>query len=262
MGAYGFRLDGPLPPDSFRVQGVSHWPCLRVEVEPDPIARPDEYVTKRFEGQVCLSHDLQVVRLPGAPQSTLVHPVLATAAVMAAQARGEMVVHAGGFVGPKGAWIVLGDRGRGKSTLLAEQHRRGVPIVADDICVIRHDRVCAGPRSLDLRPDAAIRLGMGLEQPVRGGQRYRVALPAIEGEVPLAGFIELEWSAAAALELVRPAERLTRLAAASGSNPSRPPLTILELAVLPYLLLRRSPTPESTEKAISLLHVELGRRRS
>jgi len=265
VGAYGFRLSGPLPPDRLRVRGVTHWPKLQVEVEPDPVAREGEHVVQRPEGAVCLSRDLRLVRLPGTPEtplSDLVHPVLAGAGSMAAHARGEVVVHAGAFVGPGGAWVVLGRREQGKSTLLAEQHLRGMPIMADDITVLRADRVCAGPRCIDLRPDAAHTLELGLDGPVRQGQRYRVELPPIDGEAPLAGFIELEWSPQVSLDPLRPAERVKRLLRASGRNPLRGPEVLLDLAVRPYLVLHRSPTKESSATALSLLHRELDRRAS
>jgi hypothetical protein len=231
-----------------------------IGIEADPTGDEDDYVTARIEGNVCLRRDLRSVRLPGTattPLSDLVHPVLATAGVMAAWARGEVVLHAGAFVGPAGAWIVLGDRGAGKSTLLAQQHVRGHEIVADDVCVIRADRVCAGPRTLDLRPDAAALLCLGLDNPVRDGQRCRVALPAISGEMPLAGFVELGWSREVDLRRVSPVERLKRLLAASGNNPDRPPAAILELAGFPYLRLQRAPTKESGESALRLLATAL-----
>jgi hypothetical protein len=261
VGAYGFQLTGPLPAECLQVRSVAHWPILHVEIGEAPTWECD-YVMHRTEGAVYLRQDPCVVRLPGTsdtPLSDLVHPVLATAGVMAARIRGEVVVHAGAFVGPGGAWVVLGDRGRGKSTFLAEQHLQGIPIVADDICVVRAGRVCAGPRGLDLRPDSAMRLGLGLDCPVRHGERFRVALPEIEGEVSLAGFIELDWASHAAVDRLRPAERLARMFAASGENPRRSPGILLELATLPYLVLRRSPTSESAAQALSLLHGELSR---
>jgi hypothetical protein len=256
VGAYGFRLSGPLPPESLRVRGVAHWPALRIEVVDNPTPAMNEYVLQRPEGAVCLDHDLRVARLPGTtytPLPDLVHPVFAAVGTLAAWARGEVVLHAGAFVGESGAWVVLGNRERGKSTLLAEQHLRGLPIVADDICVIRETVVCAGPRSLDLRPDAAARLEIGLENPVRQGQRYRVNLPIIEGEVPLAGFVELEWSSEVKFVPLPPAERLRRLLTVNGRNPRVAPSALLELAALPYFVLYRSPTEESGKRALSLL---------
>jgi hypothetical protein len=260
VGAYGFRLNGPLPAESLRVRGVAHWPLIQIEVAGNPMAMKNEYAMQRPEGAVCLDHDLRVARLPGTtdtPLQDLVHPVLAAVGTLAAWARGEVVLHAGAFVGEAGAWIVLGNREQGKSTLLAEQHLRGVPIMADDVCVIREARLCAGPRSLDLRPDTAARLGVGLENPVRQGQRYRVSLPIIDGEVPLAGFVELEWSSQVELVPLPPGERLKRLLTVNGRNPKVAPSALLELASLPYFVLHRSPTEESGETALSLLAEDL-----
>ena len=65
---------------------------------------------------------------------------------------------------------------------------------------------------------------MGLENPVRQGQRYRVSLPIIDGEVPLAGFVELEWSSQVEFVPLPPAERLKRLLAREREEPEGRPI--------------------------------------
>jgi ABC-type molybdenum transport system ATPase subunit/photorepair protein PhrA len=45
---------------------------------------------------------------------------------------GRESFHGGGFVAGDGVWGVLGEKGDGKSTLLASLALSGVPIVADD----------------------------------------------------------------------------------------------------------------------------------
>ena len=105
VGAYGFRLKGPLPPDSFRVSGVAHWPVLQLEIAGNPVPAKNEYVMQRPEGAVCLDHHLRVARLPGTtdtPLQDLVHPVLAAVGTLAALAHGEVVLHAGAFKGDSG----------------------------------------------------------------------------------------------------------------------------------------------------------------
>ena len=56
VGAYGFRLKGPLPPESLRVSGVAHWPVLQLEIAGNPVPAKNEYVMQRPEGAVCLDH--------------------------------------------------------------------------------------------------------------------------------------------------------------------------------------------------------------
>ena len=49
----------------------------------------------------------------------LVHPVLATVGAVFAWWRGDVVFHGGAVVIGDGAWGLLGERGTGKSSLLA-----------------------------------------------------------------------------------------------------------------------------------------------
>ena len=77
-------------------------------------------------------------------------------------------------------------------------------------------------------------------RPVRCTQRRRLSLPAIDGEVPLRGWIFLEWGAELALERVPPAARLARL----GRFRRAPEMGVdgrdwLGLIGLPMLVLRR-----------------------
>ena len=90
--------------------------------------------------------------------------------------RGALVLHAGGVVGPRGALLVAGESGRGKSTAVAALANRGYQILTDDVAAIvldGDDRPLVWPGSPQLRlwPDAIARLGydMALASPVRPG---------------------------------------------------------------------------------------------
>ncbi len=50
--------------------------------------------------------------------------------------RGALVLHASAVATPSGAILVAGPSGAGKSTLCAELRRRGMPVIADDICAL------------------------------------------------------------------------------------------------------------------------------
>ena len=128
--------------------------------------------------------------------------------------------HGGGIVVDGGVWAVLGDKTAGKSTTLAWLARAGVGVVSDDVLIVDGETVLAGPRSIDLREEAAERLGTGeLIGRVGARDRWRVTLAPIAAELPLRGWITLEWGEAVAVEPIRGAERLRALLPA----PRRPP---------------------------------------
>lgn len=255
--AYGARITSELPGSLLALGGADHWPSLDVVLEPDPEPLPAEHVFVAEAGPVCLSKELDRVRLPvrGPCDADLaVHPLLSTAAWMRAQLLGLEIVHAGAVLTQQGAWLVLAAKEGGKSTLLARLHAEGFPIVTDDMAILDMGRVYAGPRCLDLRPDMGHALGMG--RTVRADERRRVDLPPIAAEHQVAGILELRWSDQSGLSLVEPGARLTRLIQASGRRPRRDPLELLELATLPFYLVERP--RESNDTAARLLEGVLG----
>jgi hypothetical protein len=128
------------------------------------------------------------------PARAVAHPYLAPAAAVAATWNGDVALHGGAFVSDGNAWIVLGGTGSGKSTLLATLAAKGVPILTDDLAVIRGGAVTMGPRCVDLRGDVARSLGVGEALGVIGArERWRLSLPPVAGETRLAGFVELAW---------------------------------------------------------------------
>lgn len=142
----------------------------------------------------------------------VVHPYLASPAGVFAQWSGRLALHAGGVIIEDGAWALLGEKGAGKTTMLAELHRRGYGIVADDMMVLMDGVAFAGPRCLDLRPQGPSHLqASDAVRTVRDGERTRLALPAIPGSVPFHGWIVLQDASTVEVLTVPLTERLGHL---------------------------------------------------
>ena len=271
QAAYGFRLAGIDDHDGLAVHGAGRWPLLRVEsrLEPDR-GPPGGTVTDRDASIATPSARLVLDRAtsriavhPHRPLhvTDLVHPCLWPAAAVFARWRGAETLHAGAFVAAGGAWAVLGERGAGKSSLLAALAITGHQILADDMLVVGERHCFAGPRCIDLRPEAAAALGIAREtSTVRATQRRRLSLPAVRGRVALHGFVYLEWADRLAVEAIPPAEHLGvlvghRRIAALGANVD----VLLSLAGLPALRLSRPRHGESLEASREdLLQAVLG----
>ncbi|MBO9531430.1 MAG: hypothetical protein J7513_00445 [Solirubrobacteraceae bacterium] len=171
------------------------------------------------------------------------HPLLAPAAAVISHWRGAIALHAGAFVSGGKAWLVLGDRGFGKSTLLAELSLAGTPVLADDLIVVEGGDAHMGPGSIDLREPH--RPGLPLVDLGEIATRRRLRLPAGEApaRAPLGGVLQLGWSdpgEAPTLEPVPPADRAPAIAdARSLSLPLSDPFALLDLAALPAYTFRR-----------------------
>jgi hypothetical protein len=123
-----------------------------------------------------------------------VHPFLAMTAVVHADWSKRLSFHGGAFVLEGQAWGVLGGREQGKSSTLAWLASHGYPIVCDDAIITDGDIVFAGPRCLDLREGSAHHFGIGNYIGVIGARdRWRVPLGPVAAELPLAGWINLDW---------------------------------------------------------------------
>lgn len=171
----------------------------------------------------------------------LAHPFLAPAAAVFAHWEGRLAFHAGAFVAGGGVWAVVGSRGAGKSTALARLVLLGHDVFADDVLVLDGSVACAAPRAIDLRRDAARRLGAGDPLGVVGTRpRWRVALPACAAELPFRGWMFLEWGARREAVALRASDCLTRLTAALTVRLDAPdPRAMLDLAALPAWTVRR-----------------------
>jgi len=191
----------------------------------------------------------------------LAHPYLAATAAIAARWDGRESFHAGAFVIGGRVWGVLGEREMGKSSLLAVLARLELPVLTDDVLVLRDGLALAGPRCIDLREEAARRLRMGRTiGPVGTRERWRIMLPAVAPELPLAGWISLEWADRTGIESVPPGERFPRLLdnLTVVLDPLDPPI-VLTLAALPMVTLRRPRSFDALTASAQLLVAELER---
>jgi len=245
LGAYGLRLLGVGGAGAFLVPAPSHWLPLTIDRRTGIRARSRQRVDDRSAcldmgggGGIELDRDLGLVRFSTpTPMSDdrVVHPGLAPVAAVWAHWQGWVAIHGGAFVTDGGAWAVTGAKGMGKSSTVAWLGAQGFPIVADDLLIIADGAVAAGPRCVDLRPDAAAHLGVGTNIGVVGArERWRAPLGGVAAETPLRGWIHLTWGDSVEIGPLRGSARLTALAASQAllvrgrDNPA-----LIDLAGLP-----------------------------
>ncbi len=131
---------------------------------------PDEFRV-RMGAFLDLTIELPAARVSGRVSSALLEEAPDLAARYALEApsavllgrRGWQVLHAGAVVGPKGALVLRGAAGAGKSTLVAALRAAGLSVLADEsLFVSRHDSadLAAAVRDLTLLPDGAALLGV------------------------------------------------------------------------------------------------------
>jgi hypothetical protein len=106
---------------------------------------------------------------------------------------GREALHAGAVAVPAagGAVAIAAAAGGGKSTLLAELVRRGLPLVTDDVAVLEGKLVHPGPPLMTVPAAAA---GPALGEPLAdldGGERW-LAVPVVERPLPLAALVLLD----------------------------------------------------------------------
>lgn len=250
-GAYGFRLEGVEPARRLLVGAPPEWPEVTLRVRlgfdqggPDRVD-PDHASLRVHDGRVEIDRRrgeaVFTLRRRPTPDA-LVHPHLAPVAAIAGRWIGRESFHAGAVVLGDGAWAVLGEKGSGKSSLLAWLALDGYRVLSDDLLVIdERQMVLAGPRSIDLRTSAAMRLGIGEPLGVIGTrERYRMAIGPVPSEVPLRGFIRLAWGDVPTVTPVPPAWRPAALAAQRTVRLApRDPALLVELSALPMVELRR-----------------------
>ena len=251
LGAYGLRLQGVGEAASLLVPADAAWPLYELATRVEEAALdvqtvgPDRAAIAPPSGGVIL-----IEREPGratfvtptaVPAQALVHPLLAHVAAIAAWWAGRESFHAGAFVADGGVWAVLGGRGAGKSSTLAWLAGEGHDVVCDDMLVLDAETPFAGPRSLDLRGDAAARLEQGEPLGVLGTrERWRLPLAPVAALPPLRGFVQLAWGDEVGARLLPPPQRVELLGASRGVRlPAAEPSAWLELAGLPWYELTR-----------------------
>jgi hypothetical protein len=271
--AYGYLIAGIDGGDTLAVRGAQAWPVLRVStgIESRDGARrvdlgPHRASIDTLTGRLLLEREpvrMTVLADRRLPDADLVHPCLWPAAAVFARWRGLETLHGGAFVdGRGGAWAVLGDRGAGKSSLLAALAVAGHDVVADDLLVLDGGDCFAGPRCVDLRPDAASELGLHALPSVRSTRRRRLALAPCDGRFTVRGCVYLEWGERVAVEPLAPAEHLgvltgQRRIAGLGANVQQ----LIGLSGLPAFRMRRPKalgsvhaTREALVEAVSAPH--------
>jgi hypothetical protein len=271
-GCYGFRIDGVPGARELLAAAPQSWPLLTVSTRvAEPGSAPAMDVVGPRTAQLPLHAGgwMEIERngpriafhLPQAPgDEELVHPYLAPGAAVLARWLGREAFHAGALVAGGGAWAVLGGRESGKSSTLGWLAAHGHAVLADDLLVLDGADALAGPRCIDLRPDAAQRLEAGESLGVVGTrERWRLRLGPVAASVPLRGWVELAWGGEVAVEHVRGAERLTTLIGHRSVRLEPPrPGALLELASLPVLRLRRPRRWDSLPHAAERLLAAIG----
>ena len=187
----------------------------------------------------------------GPNDGRLAHPFLGSVGAVFAWWHGNLVFHGGAAVTDQGAWALLGERGTGKSSLLASLAAADCGVLTDDVLVVADELALAGPRCIDLRREAVAPLGLqGRTALVREEHRERLALGPVEPEVPLRGWVHLAWGSDLELRQLDVAERLQGLAAnVQGLQRDR----LLALARLPAWRLARPRGWRSVEVAVEML---------
>lgn len=230
VAAYGLRFSGLQSRQWLAVEGAGHWPELEFSFDapPEGPAFQLDVASRQVRFRSELSH----------PE--LVHPGLQQVCAPLALALGLDAIHGGAVAGRSGAWVLAGSKGAGKSTLLAALATAGSAVITDDVLIFGAGRALAGPRCLDLRPDAesfgAPLLAVRPESP-----RRRVTLPAVAAEHPLSGMIHLEWTARGpTLRRLPVREAMQRLAALQSERGwPRDARKLLDLLSLPAYVLAR-----------------------
>lgn len=253
--AYGLAFEGPLAAGlmPFVAASGEDLPLVRLDLNPryldDVTARlSDDRAVIPFltGGHLVAEREPGTAVFTGTAQlgaDAVVHPGLAPVGIVFAHWFARLSFHGGAVAASGRALGILGERGAGKSTTLAGLALCGSEVVADDLVVVDEGDVHRGPRTLDLRLDAATRLtraGVVLE-PVRRGERARLRLGCTAERNTLAGWVILECGQVFREQAVPPSARLRMLASHFALRlPPRAPETLLALAALPMVRITRT----------------------
>jgi hypothetical protein len=251
FGAYGLQLRGVAAP-SLLVEAAADWPELTIsqqvgegEIQQERVTADHAEVRLRAGGRLDIDRTKSLALYTVAPAAAIVSRWL-----------GRESLHAGAFLAGGGAWALLGERESGKSSTLACLSKAGHEIVTDDMLILDGRGVYFGPRSVDLRREAAEHLGTGSALGMTGArERWRLdvgggsATPA-----PLFGCVFLEWGERLEVVGLSGSERLRRLFVHRGVRlPPTDASTLLEVAARQGFELRRPPGWDALDDAVELL---------
>jgi hypothetical protein len=265
LGAYGIRLLGVDAAAELLCPVGADAPAYTLSTELGRAPSDHEYLSgERAElrlqsgGQILIDRSAGTMRfrVPHAVRpDELVHPYLAPAAAVIGRWGGKETVHAGAFAAGDSVWALVGDRGAGKSSTLAWMAHTGLDVLCDDMIVLDGAVPEVGPRTIDLRADAAAHMDAGEAIGVTGArERWRLRLGPVPAGRPLAGWIFLAWGPEVAARRLGGAERLQRIAAQRGLRlPPANPEVLLELSALPAWELTRPRTWSSLPASADLL---------
>lgn len=271
-GSYGFEVLGLDHVPELLVPASATWPPLHVIRTvldgPPTVPAVDAALMVRFDddtgevrlpdgGSITLDRATQTVRLETRGElddQMVVHPYLAFAVAVASHWLGRQVLHGGAFLHEGLAIGLLGSKEAGKSSTLAGLLAAGRTVLTDDLLVIDDGELFSGPRCVDLRGDAGLRLG-GIDL----GQRLvreRWRLPAGEAppSSPLGGIVHLEWTDRIVVEPLGVSERLAGLVRHTVVQQDDPnPFAYLDLAALPAWRFGRPRDLDQLDRGISTL---------
>jgi hypothetical protein len=270
VGAYGLRLENVERARPLLVAALPSWPRLRIQrklgtsdAEYDSLTERAAVLKLQNGGEIAVDRERgqATFLLPNrVGTAEIVHPLLAPAAAVVSYWLGRECFHASGFVAGDRVWGLVGDRGSGKSTTVAQLALEGIAIACDDLLVVEDIEVFAGPRSVDLRREAAEHLGVGDALGVVGArERWRLRVGAVPSSLPLAGWIFLAWGDRVETAQLGVADRLARLTAHRAVRvPSPNPAALLDLAALPSWELSRpqgwASLPRAVEHLLDTVH--------
>jgi hypothetical protein len=257
LGAYGFRLAGlqdaehhlhEVPPDWRQLTLSFERPaCGEATRAPGTIDITDDRAELWLAeaGRIIVTRDPLSVRFQTATPLTtdaVLHPFLGLPAAIAARWLGRLSLHGGAFVHEGRAWGLLGEREAGKSATLAALLGAGVTVLSDDILIVEGIDVFAGPRSIDLRTEAAALIDAEPLGVVGNRERWRLRPRAAPARLPFGGFIELAWGRETRIEPMQARDRLERIVHSTALRPGPEQATaVLNLAALPAVRLTRRP---------------------
>jgi hypothetical protein len=265
-GAYGFKLAGF--DDEAGLNDVpAEWPLLRVEERAaeggDPFDRvdigPDRAIVPLL-GDVLLTVEREPAKATywtprRLGRESILHPYLAPAAAIASWWIGRETFHGGGLILRDGVWAILGDKGSGKSSLLAWFASQGHGVLTDDALVVEKGRTYVGPRSIDLR-NVPERLHSAAEfvGVIGDRERWRIRLPHAPATLELRGWVILEWAEDVRVGSVA-ADTLFEHLISQRMVLLRPPdpVRLLEHATLPGFRLRRPKRWDAVERGAEAL---------